>query len=381
MNHGIVRVLIVDAAASVRQTLREILESDPRIVVLGTAADVGAAARLLEGERPDVMMLDLDLPGGGGLPLLDQVLREHRLPVVVCSHFSGPGTEAAVAALARGAVEVIGKPQTGVRRFIQDSQDHICDVVFAAAHADMGRIHRRRLRASADVILPAPQVGKASLPATRAMVAIGASTGGTEALAEILAALPERSPGVVVVQHMPAKFTAQFAKRLDAICAMDVHEAKGGDLVQPGRVLVAPGGKHLLLQRSGSRYFVDVREGPEVNGHRPSIDVLFRSVARYAGPNAIGIILTGMGDDGARGLGELKEAGAHTIAQDEASSVVFGMAREAIRRGAVDAVLGLPEIAAAVRRRYNLLPRPPVRTRALTSIPPPRVPRRRTNAP
>lgn len=374
-------MLIVDAAASVRQTLKEILESDPRIEVLAAVADVGAAARLLDVERPDVMMLDLDLPGGGGPPLLDQVVREHRLPVVVCSHYSGPGTEGAVTALARGAVEVIGKPQTGVRRFIQESQDRICDVVFAAAHADMGRIQRRRVRASADVILPAPQAGKVAAPATRAMVAIGASTGGTEALAEILAALPERAPGVVVVQHMPAKFTAQFAKRLDVICAMDVREAKSGDLVQPGRVLVAPGDKHLLLQRSGARYFVEVREGPEVNGHRPSIDVLFRSVARYAGPNALGIILTGMGDDGARGLGELRQAGARTIAQDEATSVVFGMAREAIRRGAVDAVMGLSEIAVAVRRHYNLLPRPPARARALTSVPPPRSTRRRTNAP
>ncbi len=381
MNHGIVRVIVVDAAASVRQTLKEILESDPRIVVLGTASDVAAASRMLAAERPDVMMLDLDLPGGGGPVLLDQVLRDHRLPVVVCSHFSGPGTDAAAAALARGAVEVIGKPHTGVRKFIQESQDHICDVVFAAAHADMGRVHRRRLRSSADVVLPAPLAGKLAFPTTRALVAIGASTGGTEALAEILTALPEGAPGVVVVQHMPAKFTEQFAKRLDVACAMDVREAKSGDRVQRGRVLVAPGGKHLLLQRSGSQYFVDVREGPEVNGHRPSIDVLFRSVARYAGSNAMGIILTGMGDDGARGLAELKEAGGHTIAQDEASSVVFGMAREAIRRGAVDVVLGLGEIAAAVRRRYNLLPRPKARISTLTSIPPPGVTRRRTGTP
>jgi two-component system chemotaxis response regulator CheB len=288
-----------------------------------------------------------------GLTFLQRLMAQHPLPVVICSSLAEAGCETALRALELGAVEVIQKPRLGARQFLEESRIRICDAVKAAARARLRRAPERRAlvepKLTADAILPPPR-SDAMLQTTERVVAIGASTGGTEALRQLLASLPLDAPGVIVVQHMPERFTTAFARRLDALCAVSVKEAEDGDTVVPGRALVAPGNRHTLLKRSGARYFVEVREGPLVSRHRPSVDVLFRSVARYAGRNALGVILTGMGDDGARGMRELKEAGARTVAQDEATSVVWGMPQEAIKLGAVDAVLPLEAIAGDVLR-------------------------------
>ena len=348
-----IRVLIVDDSAVVRQTLSEILSSDPDIEVMGTAGDPFVAAERIQQEVPDVITLDIEMPRMDGLTFLHKLMSQHPIPVVICSSLAENGCESTLRALDLGAVEVIQKPKLGTKQFLADSRVHICDVVRAAAGARPQRISASsRLvqpKLTADVIMPKATT-HAMIQTTERVVAVGASTGGTEALREFLEALPADSPGIVIVQHMPEHFTAAFAKRLDSICAVTVKEAEDNDTVVRGRVLVAPGNRHTLLKRSGARYFVEVRDGPLVSRHRPSVDVLFRSVARYAGRNAVGVIMTGMGDDGARGMAEMKEAGADTIAQDEASCVVFGMPAEAIKHGGVDRVMPLGMIAREVLR-------------------------------
>lgn len=360
-----IRVLVVDDSASVRQALVEILSSDPQIEVIGTAADPYAAAERLRREVPDVITLDVEMPRMDGLSFLEKLMRQHPIPVVICSSLTEAGSQTALAALDKGAVEVIAKPRHGSARDWRESTIHICDAVKSAARVRVRRGGPVKIaeRLSADAVLP-PPTGHAMIETTDKVIAIGASTGGTEAVLEVLRGLPVDAPGVVVVQHMPERFTAQFAARLDAQCQIRVAEARSGTSVLRGHALIAPGGKHLLLKRSGARYLVEVIDGPLVNRHRPAVDVLFRSTARYAGANAIGVILTGMGDDGARGMLELRQAGARTFAQDEASSVVFGMPHEAIQHGGVERVLPLDRIAGEVVRASRD-PRPDREARAI----------------
>jgi two-component system chemotaxis response regulator CheB len=355
-----IRVLIVDDSALVRQTLTDILESDPEIEVMGTATDPFVAARRIQQEVPDVITLDIEMPRMDGITFLRKIMSQRPVPVVVCSSLAEIGSETLAQAWEAGAVEIIAKPRVGTAQFLLESKIRICDVVKAAARVRLNQMPNQPTRANrplapakkltADVVLAAPIAGQAMARTTENVICIGASTGGTESLRVVLEALPAASPGIVIVQHMPEKFTEAFARRLNGLCDMEVKEAADGDTVLRGRVLIAPGDRHTLLQRSGARYYVTVKEGPLVSRHRPSVDVLFRSAARYAGANAVGIIMTGMGDDGARGLLEMKQAGAATIAQDEATSVVFGMPKEAIALGAADKILPLDMLATEIVR-------------------------------
>ncbi|WP_376967096.1 chemotaxis response regulator protein-glutamate methylesterase [Azospirillum sp. A26] len=366
-----IRVLIVDDSATVRQTLAGILSSDPQIEVMGTAADPYAAVRRIAEEAPDVITLDVEMPRMDGITFLRKLMSQHPIPVVMCSSLVEDGSETLMQALEAGAVDVILKPRIDTRQSLLDAQVRICDTVKAAARArprpsarpasasamspatphatPLGRTRAPEPKLSADVMMPAPS-GGAMARTTERVICIGASTGGTEALREVLEALPADSPGIVIVQHMPESFTAAFARRLDSLCEMTVREARDGDTVLRGQVLIAPGNRHMLLQRSGARYLVAVKEGPLVSRHRPSVDVLFRSAAHCAGGNAVGVIMTGMGDDGATGMREMQQAGAFTVAQDEESCVVFGMPKEAIARGGVDKVVGLSSIPREILR-------------------------------
>jgi two-component system chemotaxis response regulator CheB len=351
------RVLIIDDSATVRQTLAAVLSSDPDIEVMGVASDPYVAATRIRDEVPDVITLDVEMPRMDGITFLRKLMAQRPIPVVMCSSLTEAGSETLLQALEAGAVDVILKPKIGVAEHLNESKIRICDAVKAAAHARMpGRRPPASLpplgtekKLTADAMLPAPS-GRAMARTTESIVCIGASTGGTESLRVVLEALPAGAPGMVIVQHMPEKFTASFAKRLDSLCEVDVREASDGAAILRGQVLIAPGNLHTMVERSGANYRVSVREGPLVSRHRPSVDVLFRSAARSAGSNAVGVIMTGMGDDGARGLEEMKQAGGRTVAQDEATSVVFGMPKEAIARGCVDRVVALDKIAAEILR-------------------------------
>jgi two-component system chemotaxis response regulator CheB len=350
-----VRVLVVDDSATVRQTLAAILGEDPQIEVIGAASDPFSAARHIAKEVPDVITLDVEMPRMDGITFLRKLMAQHPLPVVMCSSLTEDGSETLMQALEAGAVDVILKPKLGVADHLLESRSHICEVVKGAAQARpqarLGRVMAPERKLTADAVLPPPQASSGAMArTTEKVICLGASTGGTESLREVLQALPANAPGIVIVQHMPEKFTAAFARRLNDLCAIEVKEAADGDAVLRGRALIAPGNHHTLLERSGARYCVSVRSGPLVSRHRPSVDVLFRSAARCAGANAVGVIMTGMGDDGARGLHEMKEAGAYTIAQDEATSVVFGMPKEAIARGAAIKVTPLGAIAREILR-------------------------------
>ncbi len=353
-----IRVLIVDDSAIVRQTLADILASDPAIEVMAKASDPLIAAEYIAREVPDVILLDVEMPRMDGLTFLQKVMSQHPIPVVICSSLAESGSDTALYALEYGAIEIILKPRLGAKQFLEEARIRVCDVVKAAAASQVKR-HLPGPRAvppklTADAVLAKARIGRdAMLKTTEKVVVVGASTGGTEALKDFLTALPLDAPGIVIVQHMPENFTTAFAQRLDGICHISVKEAETNDTVIRGRALIAPGNHHLLLKRSGARYFVEIKEGPLVCRHRPSVDVLFRSAARYAGPNAVGVIMTGMGDDGAKGMLEMKEAGAVTIAQDEESCVVFGMPKKAIELGAVDKVVPLSGIAGAVMREGN----------------------------
>jgi len=347
-----IRVLLVDDSAVVRQVLQAILDQEPDIEVIGAASDPIFALEKLTREWPDVMVLDVEMPRMDGITFLKKIMAEHPTPVVICSSLTEKGAETTMQALSAGAVEIITKPQIGLKRFLQESSGELVAAVRAASNANVRRLSRvlptQQVpgKLNADAILPA--ASHAMAQTTERIVAIGTSTGGTQALEVVLTALPRVCPGIVIVQHMPEKFTASFAERLNGLCQIEVREAKNNDRVIPGRALIAPGGKHMLLKRSGAYYYVEVVDGPLVNRHRPSVDVLFRSVAKFAGKNATGIIMTGMGDDGARGLKEMFDAGAATVAQDEASCVVFGMPKEAIKLGGAKKIMPLNEIHWAI---------------------------------
>ncbi len=349
-----IRVLVVDDSATVRQTMRDLLQSDPQIEVIGVAPDPYVAVERIRACTPDVITLDIEMPRMDGLTFLAKIMSQHPIPVVICSTLTADHSETALDALEKGAVEIITKPKLGTREFLEESRVRICDAVKSAANARLKGRPRVPVmtvdpKLTADAVLPKPN-SHAMIETTEKVVVVGASTGGTEALREMLQALPLDAPGIVVVQHMPEQFTAQFAKRLNQICRVTVKEAESNDSVIRGQALIAPGNRHLLLKRAGARYFVEVRDGPLVSRHRPSVDVLFRSAARAAGRNAVGVIMTGMGDDGSKGMLEMKEAGAYNIAQDEASCVVFGMPAEAIKLHAVDRILPLGGIAPDVVR-------------------------------
>lgn len=339
-------VLVVDDSALVRQGMQAILQSDRRISV-SVAADPLIAAAKMRKERPDVIITDLEMPRMDGLTFLRRIMAESPMPVVICSGFATKGTELALRALEEGAVEVITKPKLGVRDFLHESAVFLLDAVWSAAEARIA--HREKIVASkrltADAVLPFRPKSRGSAPC-KGLIAVGASTGGTDALRVVLADMTPDCPPIVVVQHMPENFTRAFADRLNKQCAIEVKEATDGVQLRSGLALIAPGNYHAVVNRAGSNLVVNVMDGPLVSRHRPSVDVLFRSVAVAAGPNAVGVIMTGMGDDGAQGLMEMKEAGAVTIAQDEASCVVFGMPREAIARGAIDHIVPLERIAA-----------------------------------
>jgi len=342
-----INVLIVDDSALVRKALSDLLSTDPDIEIMATASDPFVAAKKMQQAVPDVITLDVEMPRMDGITFLKKIMSQHPIPVIICSTLTEKGTETAFKALEYGAVEIITKPQMGTRQFFEESRVRICDAVKAAARVRVKRVLPKKKaepKLTADVVIAKP-TSRAMVKTTEKIVVVGASTGGTEALSTFLEALPQDAPGIVIVQHMPEHFTASFAKRLDLSCKVNVKEAEDNDTILRGRALIAPGNYHLLLKRSGARYHVQIKSGPLVSRHRPSVDVLFRSTARYAGANAIGVIMTGMGDDGAQGMLEMKEAGAYTIAQDEATSIVFGMPQEAIKRGGVDKILPLQSIA------------------------------------
>ena len=349
-----VEVLIVDDSAVVRRTLSEILSSDPDIEVIATASDPFIAAEKIRKVLPDVIMLDIEMPRMDGITFLHKIMTQHPIPVVICSSLTDRGAETTLKALEYGAVEIIQKPRLGSRQFLEESRIRICDAVRAASRVRLRAIPAKSYevlpKLTADVVIAKP-TARAMIETTEKIVVVGASTGGTEALRVLLGAMPLDAPGIVIVQHMPEHFTAAFAKRLDGLCRVTVKEAEDNDTVIRGRALIAPGNRHTLLKRSGARYFVEVKDGPLVCRHRPSVDVLFRSAARYAGNNAIGVIMTGMGDDGAKGMLEMKNMGTYTIAQDEHTCVVFGMPHEAIKLKAVDKVLPLGAIAAAILKQ------------------------------
>lgn len=355
-----IKAMVIDDSAVVRQVLVAVLNDAPGIEVIAAAADPLLAMDKMRQQWPDVIVLDVEMPKMDGITFLRKIMSERPTPVVICSTLTEKGARVTMDALAAGAVAVVTKPKLGLKQFLTDSAEEMIATVKSAARANVKRLSARpatpvvepEIKHTADVILPA-QGGRALSQTTERVVAIGTSTGGTQALEEVLTALPRVSPGIVIVQHMPEKFTAAFAARLDTLCQISVKEAANNDRVVPGRALIAPGGKHMLLRRSGAQYFVEVLDGPPVNRHRPSVDVLFRSAARAAGGNALGIIMTGMGDDGAVGLLEMRQAGARTVAQDEQSSVVFGMPKEAIKRGGAEKILPLSAMAREIGQQLS----------------------------
>ena len=348
-----IKVMIVDDSALVRQVVSQALSGAPGIEVIGTASDPLFALQKMKAQWPDVLVIDIEMPRMDGISFLKKIMAERPTPVVVCSSLAEKGAQATFEALGAGAVSIITKPKLGLKSFLEDSSNDIVQAVRSAARANMQALRHtsapalNRPKLSADVMLSAGG-NRALERTTDQVVAIGTSTGGTQALEAVLTKLPATALGIVIVQHMPEKFTAMFAERLHSLCQIEVREAKHGDRVIPGRALIAPGGRHMMLKRNGAQYVVDVTDGPLVNRHKPSVDVLFRSVAKFAGANALGIIMTGMGDDGARGLKEMRDAGAKTVAQDEASCVVFGMPKEAIKLGAAEQTLPLEQIPAAI---------------------------------
>ncbi len=347
------KVMIVDDSALVRQVITHAISRDPSIEVIATAQDPIFALEKLKNQWPDVIVLDIEMPRMDGLTFLKKIMAEHPTPIIICSSLAEKGAQVTMEALASGAVSIITKPKIDLKAFLQDSANDIVANIKAAARANMKAVRQiasaahptlSRPKLSADVMLPSTHTGARMYGTTDKLIAIGTSTGGTQALEAVLTRLPAVSTGIVIVQHMPERFTAMFAERLNNLCQIEVREGKDGDRVRAGLALIAPGGKHMLLKRSGAQYYVEVRDGPLVNRHKPSVDVLFRSVAQVAGKNALGIIMTGMGDDGARGLKEMHDTGAQTIAEDESSCVVFGMPKEAIKLGAAAKVIPLETI-------------------------------------
>ncbi len=349
-----IKVLIIDDSALIRQILTDLLSAGSGIEVVGVAADPIIAMEKIKKLKPDVITLDVEMPRMDGLTFLAKLMSTTPLPVLMVSSLTEKGCETTLKAMELGAVDFVTKPKIDMVEKLPEVAAELIEKVRITARARVAQRAERKVRPklNADAVM-SKSSSRAMVETTDKVVVIGASTGGVEALAELLSALPADAPGICVVQHMPEQFTKVFAQRLNSICKVDVREAQNGDSVLDGHVLIAPGSAHMLLMRSGARYYVQVQDGPPVNRHKPSVDVLFRSAARYAGRNAVGIILTGMGDDGARGLKEVKEAGALTVAQDEASCVVFGMPKEAIKIGAVDKVMSLGAIPGFIAHRVK----------------------------
>jgi two-component system chemotaxis response regulator CheB len=363
-----IKVIIVDDSAVVRQVMVQVLSRDPEIRIIAHAMDPIFAMEKMKKEWPDVIILDVEMPRMDGITFLRKIMAEHPTPVIICSSLTEKGAETTMQALAAGAFAIFTKPSLGVKGYLVDASSDLVAAVRAAAGALVAKnlyvsripggdtekvppqaaLPRPPQKLTADAVL-APGF-EAMAVTTERFTAIGTSTGGTQALEFVLSSLPRTCPGLVVVQHMPEKFTAAFAQRLDRICEIEVREARSGDRVIPGRAIIAPGGQHLVVKRSGAQYVVEVVAAPPVNRHCPSVDVLFRSCAKYAGRNATGVIMTGMGDDGARGLLEMHQAGARTLAQDEESCVVFGMPKEAIKLGAAERVVPLSAIPELIAR-------------------------------
>ena len=350
-NKKVINVMLVDDSAVVRQTLSEVLNSDPDINVIEVCSDPFFAAKKLRKVTPDVIVLDVEMPRMDGITFLQKIMSQNPLPVIICSTLVGTGSDTTLKALEYGAVEIIQKPTIGTKKFLEEAKVLLTDAVKAAANVNLSRLTTRTNQITpklcADAVLSGVN-GNAMTKTTEQIIVIGASTGGTEALRSVLEAMPLNCPGIVIVQHMPPGYTASFANRLNDCCQINVKEAVNGDSVICGHALIAPGNKHILLKRSGARYYVEVKDGPLVARHRPSVDVLFRSTARYAGSNATAAILTGMGDDGAAGMKEIHDAGSKTIAQDEKTSVVYGMPAAAVKQGGVDHILPLEEITSSL---------------------------------
>jgi len=337
-----IKTLIVDDSAIVRKILTEELSKFPDIDIVGTAPDPFVARDKILNLKPQVITLDIEMPRMDGLTFLKKLMKYYPLPVIIVSSLTPRGSKLALEAMENGAVEVISKP--GGSYSVGDMSDLLVEKIRVASTANISR--RNAYQTDSDK----PEPIRALSETTHKVIALGASTGGTEALKEVLTRMPPNSPGIVVVQHMPSNFTTAFAERLNGLCKLTVMEAKDNDSVTPGKALIAPGNYHMLLRRSGARYYVEVKDGPRIHHQRPSVDILFKSTAKYAGANSVGVILTGMGVDGAEGLLEMKQAGAKTIAQDEKSCVVFGMPKEAIRLGAADKVVPLGHVTQEILR-------------------------------
>jgi len=346
-----IKVLLVDDSAVVRQVLTQIINAHPKMEVCAAAQDPIFAMQHMHKQWPDVIVLDVEMPRMDGITFLRKIMAERPTPVVMCSSLTEKGAETSIQAMSLGAIEIVTKPRLGIKGFLNESVDEIIHAVLGASQARVTKhksvAQQVAQKLTADAILSLPHNG-AMARTTERIVAIGSSTGGTTALEKILTQLPRVSPGIVIVQHMPVAFTGAFAARLNSLCEIEVIEAKGNETILPGHAYIAPGDQHLLIKRSGALYKIALKEGPLVTRHKPSVDVLFRSVARYAGKNAMGIILTGMGDDGARGLKEMKDAGSVTLGECEKSCIVYGMPQEAMKRGAVGKELSLGQFPAAI---------------------------------
>lgn len=353
-----IRVMIVDDSAVVRKVLTEKIAKSAEIEVIASASDPIFAMDKMMKDWPDVVILDVEMPRMDGITFLKKIMAQRPTPVIICSTLTEKGAETTIQALAAGAVSIVTKPKAGLKDFLEDDANDIINVIKIAAKANLKRmvqmepVAKIQPKLTADAVLAAPS-SRAMAQTTESIVAIGTSTGGTQALEAVLTSLPRVSPGMVIVQHMPENFTAAFAKRLNDLCEIEVKEAAHGDRVIPGRALIAPGGKHMLLKRSGAQCHVDIIDGPLVSRHRPSVNVLFRSVAQQAGKNALGIIMTGMGDDGAQGLKEMLDAGAETLGQDERSCVVYGMPKEAHKLGATPKEVPLGKIPLEIMNYWN----------------------------
>lgn len=340
-----IRVLTVDDSALMRQVLAALLSKDPEIEVIGSAPDPYIAREKIKALNPDVITLDVEMPKMDGLTFLEKLMKGHPMPVVMVSSLTEVGCQTTLRALELGAVDFITKPKIDLREGMEEIALELIDKIKAAAQA---KVRGKEGDSGVGGKGVAPLVTSSMIKTTDTIIAIGSSTGGTEAVKDVLMALPPNTPPILITQHMPEHFTKTWANRMNSLCRISVKEAEDGDSVLPGHALVAPGSYHMTLVRSGARYTVRINQDPPVNRHRPSVDVMFASVAQYAGANAVGVILTGMGGDGAREMLTMKQAGAFTIAQDEASCVVFGMPKEAIKMGGVDKILPLAEIPAAI---------------------------------
>ena len=352
-----IEILIIDESALIRETLKNIIETDSQLSVLSTSSSPSIALKKLDFLRPQVIIINID-NNDKGLDFIKEIKEKYNIPLILISNSISKSSSLGNLAIQAGAFDIISSPGKLLKSFIEKSSSIICETIKKSVKGNYPRNNKAtkpksriletkrviepKLTADAMLSLGKPSV---NIVPTDTIIVIGASTGGTEALCILLENLPADSPGIVIVQHMPEKFTKSFAERLDNLCKMNVTEAQNNDIVSRGKVLIAPGGKHTLLKRTGTTYFVEVKDGPLVSRHKPSVDVLFRSTAKYAGKNAIGVIMTGMGDDGAKGLLEMHQSGAYTIAQDEASCIVFGMPNEAIKLNGVDTVLPLSKIA------------------------------------